>query len=235
MSQNNFMFEWKKEKQYYDVLDDGSYQIHEDAPARVKQSYEEYERIMKEVNVFPKKRTSLLTMFKHEKGKAKQHTNVQHDVSSAKVRAIFDNESKQRIAKEILDALPDYFALDEAKQIYIEGCANLAFWAYYDEDRVKGFIAIKKHFKESGEVYVMGVLPQYHRQKIGRSLLKESIRWCRNEGMLYLQVKTLSADREDESYAKTRAFYQAMQFSPLEVFPTLWDISNPCLLMIKKL
>jgi hypothetical protein len=49
----------------------------------------------------------------------------------------------------------------------------------------------------------------------------------------FLQVKTLSAARPDEGYAKTRAFWLSCGFRPLEEFPTLWDADNPALQLIK--
>ena len=36
-------------------------------------------------------------------------------------------------------------------------------------------------------------------------------------------------------YAKTRKFYLKSGFKPLEVFPLLWDESNPCLFMVKRI
>jgi len=56
-----------------------------------------------------------------------------------------------------------------------------------------------------------------------------------NSGRIYLTVKTLDESREDEGYARTRRFYYAMGFQPLEVFPMLWDADNPCLCMLKYL
>ena len=47
--------------------------------------------------------------------------------------------------------------------------------------------------------------------------------------------KTISEERDCESYAMTRQFYLALGFIPLEVFATLWDESNPCLLLVKSL
>jgi len=54
-------------------------------------------------------------------------------------------------------------------------------------------------------------------------------------GKEFLTVKTLADTHPDEGYAGTRRFYLAMGFKPLEVFPTLWDEANPCLLMVKRL
>ena len=57
----------------------------------------------------------------------------------------------------------------------------------------------------------------------------------RNEGVKILQVKTVSADRNCDAYEKSRAFYKAVGFIPLEVFPTLWDEANPCLVLVKSI
>lgn len=47
-----------------------------------------------------------------------------------------------------------------------------------------------------------------------------------------LQVKTLGARHPDEGYARTRAFYRAVGFLPLEETDDLWP-GNPCLIMVK--
>jgi hypothetical protein len=49
----------------------------------------------------------------------------------------------------------------------------------------------------------------------------------------FLQVKTRGPSKPDEGYDKTRAFYLAYGFRPLEEFPLLWDADNPALLMVK--
>jgi ribosomal protein S18 acetylase RimI-like enzyme len=79
------------------------------------------------------------------------------------------------------------------------------------------------------------VYRQYHRYGVGRAMLLAAENYLRDLGVQYLQVKTLSDSHPDEGYAKTRAFYQAMGFHPLEEFKTLWGEANPCLLLIKQL
>jgi len=79
----------------------------------------------------------------------------------------------------------------------------------------------------------MGVLRERHRRGIGRALVERCERHCRDAGMEFLTVKTVDEARANESYAKTRLFYAAMGFRPLEVFPLLWDERNPCLFMAK--
>ena len=87
----------------------------------------------------------------------------------------------------------------------------------------------------AAEIYVMGVLSDYHRQGVGRAMIEFAEGRLRGVGVTFLQVKTLDESRENTAYAKTRAFYAKQGFVPLEVFPTLWDANNPCVQMVKAL
>jgi hypothetical protein len=49
------------------------------------------------------------------------------------------------------------------------------------------------------------------------------------------KVKTLGPTHSDPGYARTRAFYLAVGFRPLEEFGLIWDEGNPCLIMVKRL
>ena len=100
-------------------------------------------------------------------------------------------------------------------------------------DEVAGFLTIKKHNDYSAEVHVVAVRSEMHRRGIGKALMRRAEELLSEEGVEYLQVKTLSPSRPDEHYERTRAFYAAMGFRPLEELGTLWDKDNPCLLMVK--
>lgn len=82
---------------------------------------------------------------------------------------------------------------------------------------------------------MMAVLPEYHRQDVGRALLAAAEAQLRNEGVILLQVKTLSDKHPDEGYKKTRAFYLSTGFRLLEEFPDLWGSHNPCWQLVKVL
>lgn len=81
----------------------------------------------------------------------------------------------------------------------------------------------------------MGIHPDYHRQGIGRLLVDAAESTLRDQAIEYLQVKTLSPSRENEPYARTRKFYFALGFRPMEEFSELWGPENPCLMYVKKL
>ncbi len=135
----------------------------------------------------------------------------------------------------ILRALPQWFGIEDAIQHYVESISQMPTICAYRDDQMVGFLSIKLHNPSSAEIYVMGVAPQYHRQGIGNALVLRSESYLKAQRIEFLQVKTLSATHPDPHYAKTRKFYLALGFRPLEEFPTLWGESNPCLLMIKTL
>jgi GNAT superfamily N-acetyltransferase len=81
----------------------------------------------------------------------------------------------------------------------------------------------------------MGVRPEHHRHGIGRQMLGLAETWLRGRDIEYLQVKTLSPRHPDPGYVKTRDFYFAVGFRPLEEFPELWQPESPALQMVKTL
>ena len=140
-----------------------------------------------------------------------------------------------QVCENILRALPDWFGIESSLIQYVKDADIMPTMLAKDEDDVIGFITIKKHFPESADIHCMGILPKYHRKGIGKLLIKELENYLKDEGVKILQVKTVSADRDCDAYAKTRAFYKAVGFLPLEIFPNLWDEANPCLVLIKQI
>jgi GNAT superfamily N-acetyltransferase len=81
----------------------------------------------------------------------------------------------------------------------------------------------------------MAVAQDHHRRGIGRAMIDRAESLLVEDGVEYLQVKTLADRVEYEPYARTRAFYAACGFRPLQVFPDLWDPGNPALQLVKRL
>lgn len=142
---------------------------------------------------------------------------------------------KSAVCTPIIRSLGEWFGIEEAIVHYSNTIDHLPTWLAGEADRVLGFVSIKQHTPYSAEVYVMGILQEAHHQGIGRALIEASQAWLRSQNVEYLQVKTLGPSDPDESYAKTRTFYKAMGFRPMEEFKQIWDADNPCLIMIKKL
>jgi ribosomal protein S18 acetylase RimI-like enzyme len=135
----------------------------------------------------------------------------------------------------ILRALPDWFGLEAAILQYSREIDQLPTFLARQGEQTLGFLSLKQHFPHSAELYVMGVRIEAHRQGLGRRLVEAAQAWLQAQGVEYLQVKTLGPSDNDPNYAKTRAFYQAMGFRPLEEFKQIWDEQNPCLILVKRL
>ena len=137
------------------------------------------------------------------------------------------------VCELVLRSVPDWFGIEEATLDYIKDSKEMPMVVAKEHGKPIGFVSLKKHSSYTTEVYVMGVIPEYHRKGIGKKLLIEAESILAKKGTEFLQVKTLSADRECEFYKKTRLFYKSFGFREVEVFPTLWGEDNPCQLLIK--
>lgn len=149
------------------------------------------------------------------------------------IKEILMPEEKSNICNGILRALPNWFGVEASIVDYVQEAKTLPFYAAFDNGRVVGFVAIKIHNPFTSEVCVMGVSKEYHRMGVGRTLIECCVDYCRQNKMEFLTVKTLDESRESKSYERTRLFYRAAGFKPLEVFPLLWGESNPCLFLVK--
>ncbi len=146
-------------------------------------------------------------------------------------REISDADMKGQIAEKILRSLPSWFGIEEAIVDYVEGVRSRKFLGAFSAEKPVGFVSMGETSPHANEIYVMGVLPDFHRRGIGLKLVE----WCaeetRSEGKKFLLVKTLSSQHPDANYAGTRKFYLRAGFLELEELPGLWGKENPCLNM----
>lgn len=137
--------------------------------------------------------------------------------------------------EKILRKLPEWFGIEEALAGYRTEIDSLPTFFVKMREKNCGFISVKEHFKESVELYVLGLLPEFHRHGIGRAAIESVTEYYRSHGVEYMQVKTVSPSNNWPEYEKTRRFYLALGFIPLEIYPVFWGDGNPCLQMIKKI
>lgn len=149
-----------------------------------------------------------------------------------KIRFIENIEEKENISRTILTQLPEWFGLPDSTNEYIQNSKTMPFWACLDKDKPIGFIALKATSEFTAEIYVMGVLKEYHRTGIGRLLYDTFEQYAREQGYEFIQVKTVKKGYYKE-YDITNAFYEKLGFKEFECFPTLWDEWNPCQVYVK--
>ena len=157
----------------------------------------------------------------------KVHSFADTDEKQLIIRQEEASEVKSRIARSILEALPEWFGIRESREEYIRVSADQPFFAAYSQNRPVGFLCLKKTGRATAELAVMGVLPEYHRQGIGKALFEAARVYAVRSGFLFLQVKTVEMGHY-ESYDRTNRFYQSIGLQEFEVFPGLWDEANPC-------
>ena len=137
---------------------------------------------------------------------------------------------RSRLCERVLRDLPEWFGIEDATSAYIRDVAGLPTFGF-DGDAI---LSLKLHTPRAAEIYVMGVRRARHGQGIGTALLRAAEEYLSARGVEYLQVKTLGPSDPDAGYARTRAFYDARGFAPLEELHDLWE-HNPCLLLVKHL
>lgn len=143
------------------------------------------------------------------------------------IKTISEKEEKRNVARQILEALPEWFGIPESTENYISESAEQDMYVAFDDEKQVGFICLKETGKDTVELAVMGILKEYHRRGIGRLLFECAKKAAKDNGYSFIQVKTVQMGRYKE-YDDTNKFYLSLGFKELEVFQTLWDEWNPC-------
>lgn len=142
------------------------------------------------------------------------------------IEQVTDAAEKQRIVRQVLEALPEWFEIEESRENYIAESAEMLIFAAFDGERAVGFLCLKETGAATVELAVTGVLKSHHRQGIGKKLFERARAAASAAGYLFMQVKTVKMGVYPE-YDATNRFYLACGFQELEVLP-LWDDANPC-------
>ena len=150
------------------------------------------------------------------------------------IEQITDKATKQATARKILEALHDWFEVDESREQYIAECIDQIFIADKEDGKYVGFLCLKQTGRETVELAVMGVLKDYHRSGIGRKLFEEARRVAKEKGYEFMQVKTVKMGVY-EDYDITNRFYLACGFKELEVIEQVWGKENPCQIYVMSL
>lgn len=137
--------------------------------------------------------------------------------------------------RRILATLPEWFGLADANEQYIAVAETECTLVATLDDEVIGLLIPVRHTDAAAEIHLLAVAAPHRRKGVGRKLVEAAEALLQDDGVIFLQVKTLSARRPDDGYEETRAFYRSLGFVHLEEHPLLWDESNPALQMIKSL
>lgn len=150
------------------------------------------------------------------------------------IEEIKDSAKKQAIARKVLEALHDWFEVDESREKYISDCAKWIFLAAKEDDQYVGFLCLKETGDATVELAVMGVIKEYHRQGLGRKLFEAAKKIASEKEYSFMQVKTVQMGVY-EDYDITNRFYKSCGFKELEVIKEIWGEENPCQIYVMSL
>ena len=132
----------------------------------------------------------------------------------------------------IIADLPEWFGVPEASAGYIERAEREQAWVAELGGQAVGLMVLSDPGFSAIDIHFLAVRREGHRQGIGQALVTKALSEARSLQRPYLTGKTLGPSRGSEPYERTRAFYEAVGFEPLEEFTTLWGPGTPCLLMV---
>ena len=148
------------------------------------------------------------------------------------IKEIVDIDEKEKISREILNNLPEWFGMPESTEEYITDSQDKPFIACFMDNEAVGFVVLNSTSVDCADIFVMGIKKNYHRMGIGTKINDAYEKLAKKLGYTYTQVKTVQTGHYKE-YDITNNFYKSVGYRELEVFPTLWDEWNPCQIYIK--
>lgn len=83
---------------------------------------------------------------------------------------ILEAESKRNIVREILEALPERFDVEEEREEYISCSAEQICLVATNDGQAVGFICLQETGKETVSLAVMGVLDEFRKEGVGKEL-----------------------------------------------------------------
>ena len=141
----------------------------------------------------------------------------------------------ERQCERVLRTLTGWFGIEESLLEYARNTNHMTTFVAETQSEVIAFLSLQQHFRAAWEVNCIAVNAPYRGQGLGKRLHEKAEGWLATQGAGLIQVKTLAASHPSSEYAQTRAFYEAIGYRALEVFPKLWAPHLPVLQLVKVL
>lgn len=138
-------------------------------------------------------------------------------------------------AERVLRTLPRWFGIESSLLEYAQETKRFPTFAAEEKGEIIAFLTLKENFPGAWEVHCLAVQSAARSSGVGRLLHRHVESWLLGRGAFFLQVKTVGSAHPSVEYAETRAFYRAVGYRELEVFPELWGPGLPVLQLVKAL
>ncbi|MES2211663.1 MAG: GNAT family N-acetyltransferase [Pseudomonadota bacterium] len=130
------------------------------------------------------------------------------------IRTVTADEAEQ-VCRSITADLPEYFGLPECNEQYAQGVRARTNMCIEVNGTMAGLLSMEFPYPNNANIYWMGIIRSFHRQGLGKSLLKSSVELAKRMGAETMTVETLAPSESDESYMKTYRFYESNGFKPM--------------------
>ena len=137
--------------------------------------------------------------------------------------------------ERVLRTLPRWFGIEKSLLEYARNTRAMTTFVAELEGEVVAFISLQQHFSSAWEVNCIAVDATHRCLGLGKRLHEKAESWLVSQRATLLQVKTLAETHPSSEYAQTRAFYNAIGYKALEVFPALWAPHLPVVQLVKVL
>jgi Xaa-Pro aminopeptidase len=125
------------------------------------------------------------------------------------------SEDGSRLCSKIINALPQYFAIPQANESYIDSVRTKENFAAKIDSKYCGMISIDCNYSGNANIYWLGIYPDAQGMKLGTYLINHVSNLIGKRGIKTLTVETVSPSVGDENYLKTYNFYQKLGFTEL--------------------
>jgi GNAT superfamily N-acetyltransferase len=132
----------------------------------------------------------------------------------------------------ILAELSEWFGIPQSNAEYAEYAEREPTWVAEEGGDVVGVMTLVDHGFSAIDIHPLAVRRDAHHHGVGKALVSQAVTETLALGRSYLTVKTRGPSLPYEPYERTRMFYLAVGFEPLEEFTEIWGPENPCLIMI---
>ena len=134
------------------------------------------------------------------------------------------------ICHAILATIGDWFGMPASNAEYEHLAETGPAIVALDGPAPVGLMLLKRHFDATLEIYFLSVDATHHRQGVGRALMRHAEAIACAEGRRFVTLKTLGPSEAYEPYERTRRFYEALGYAPLEEFLEYWgpEKTRPC-------
>jgi ribosomal protein S18 acetylase RimI-like enzyme len=138
----------------------------------------------------------------------------------------------------VLRSVPEWFGIESATAAYIEATRTMPTWAALESEGTSapalGFLTVRRHYPHAAEIHCIAVRKDSHGRGIGTMLVRAVEEALRQDGVEFLQVKTMGPSKPNREYAMTLRFYKAVGFVEVEEFIGLWG-GLPALQLVRRL